>query len=108
MEVEIDTEGVRYLEAELADDVGLLSDSEIKIFVEYEDVLNVAVTKSVEVSFRGIELEPEVVESLFEMREDGLEFFVVAGDDRNVVCLDNDSRVRTSGWVFDVLDHTSH
>ena len=85
MEVEIDTEGVRYLEAELADDVGLLSDGEIKIFVEYEDVLDVAVAKSLIVKFRGIDFYSELFESFLKMGEDDVEIFIVAGEDRDVV-----------------------
>ena len=108
VEVEINANGVRNVETELANDVGILSYSEVKKFVENEDMLDVAVAEPLEVSFGGIEFEPKIVESLFEMREDGLEFFIVAGDDRNIVCLDNDSRVWTSCWVFDVLDYTSH
>ena len=45
------------------------------------------------------------LDAVFEAAVTGEYVFVVAGDDRNVVCLDNDSGVRTSGWVFDVLDH---
>ena len=108
MKVKVDADRVRYLEAELSDHVGLLSDGEIEVCIEHKDMLNVTVAKSLEVGLRGVKLESKLVDCVFKMGLDSLEFIVVAGDDGDIVSLYYYSGVRASGRVFDVLYYTTH
>ena len=54
-----------------------MGDSEVELFVEDEDVFDVAVAESLEMSFRGFKLQTELVKCLLEMRENGLEVVVI-------------------------------